>query len=492
MTLTAMRGRAAAVLTAASCAALLVAGAGLATAGAAVGAQTAVPRVNWGSAEEVPGLGALNVGGNAAVNVVSCWRPGDCAAGGSYADAGGHQQAFVVIEHNGAWGQAEEVPGTAALNGDTSASSAQVSALSCAHSGYCTAAGDYDSAGTQQVFVDSETKGRWGTAREVPGVGKLNVGGDASVYAVSCPSAGNCAAGGFYQTPVPEGTPIGQDSQAFVVSQSRGRWAKAEEVPGMQAVSPPPFQVNFVGAMSCRSAGNCTAAGVWNAGPNGSAKYGQSGGFVVSEVKGRWQHLQLPTHGGGDSLVSCSGVGDCLAAAENSVVAQTHGRWGKVRHFAALSGDEISAVKCPTAGNCTVAGFLGYSDSDYGGLNNAFVLSEHDGHWGKVYDLKGVAHGQLSAPFSALWCASPGNCGGGGSAIAGFDDYGDILSGAFVVSERDGKWTVSKTPPGLAALNAGGNAGVSAVVCPRASECVAAGFYTDAGGHQQGFVEGPG
>jgi hypothetical protein len=487
----ARRGRAAAAVTAVSCTALLVAGAGLVTAGAAVGAQAATLRVNWGTAEEVPGLGALNAGGNAAVNVVSCWRAGDCAAGGFYHDASGHQQAFVVTEHNGRWGEAEEVPGTAVLNGDDSASSAQVSTLSCApRSGYCTAAGEYDSGGTQQVFVVSETKDQWGTAIEIPGVGELNVGGDAWVGAVSCPSAGSCSAGGFYQTPVAAGTPIGQDAQAFVVSQSRGQWAKAEEVPGMQAVSPPPFQVNYVRSMSCRSAGNCTAAGIWNAGSNGSPTYGQDGGFVVSEVKGHWQHLRLPVRGGGDSLVACWRAGDCLATAGNSVVIQTRGRWGKAHHFAALSGDVIAAVSCPSAGNCTVAGFLGYSDSDYGGYNPAFVLAERDGHWGRVYHLKGLAGTQLSDPFAVLRCASAGNCGGGGTAIAGFDDYGDILGGAFVVGERDGKWTAAETPPGLAALNAGGNAGVNAVSCPVASTCAAVGFYTDAGGHQQAFVQG--
>src|SRR5580693_8644089 len=138
MTMTPRPGRVG-VVVAVSAAVLLMAcagvtGVGVATAGA-VGVQAAAPRVNWGTAAEVPGLGALNAGGSAAVNVVSCWRAGDCAAGGFYADAARHQQAFVVTEHDGVWGLAEEVPGTAALNGDTSASSAQVSALSCAPSG---------------------------------------------------------------------------------------------------------------------------------------------------------------------------------------------------------------------------------------------------------------------------------------------------------------------------------------------------------------------
>ena len=38
----------------------------------------------------------------------------------------------------------------------------------------------------------------WGTAEEVPGTAALNAGGNAGVNSVSCPSAGNCSAGGLY------------------------------------------------------------------------------------------------------------------------------------------------------------------------------------------------------------------------------------------------------------------------------------------------------
>ena len=41
----------------------------------------------WGTAIEVPGLGALNTGGPAGVNSVSCASAGSCAAGGDYADS---------------------------------------------------------------------------------------------------------------------------------------------------------------------------------------------------------------------------------------------------------------------------------------------------------------------------------------------------------------------------------------------------------------------
>ena len=48
----------------------------------------------------------------------------------------------------------------------------------------------------------------WGTAVEVPGTAALNTG-DAKVTTVSCASAGNCAAGGYYNS-----------SRAFVVSET--------------------------------------------------------------------------------------------------------------------------------------------------------------------------------------------------------------------------------------------------------------------------------
>jgi hypothetical protein len=63
-----------------------------------------------------------------------------------------------------------------------------------------------------------------------------------------------------------------------------------------------------------------------------------------------------------------------------------------------------------------------------------------------------------------------------------------------VAGERNGRWTAAEVPPGLAALNLGagnGNAGVNSVSCPAAWSCAAGGFYTDASGHTQAFVDGP-
>ena len=149
----------------------------------------------WDKAIEVPGTAALDKGGFAEVESVSCAAAGSCAAGGQY-QAFGHQQAFVVTEAGGRWRTAIEVPGTAALN---TGGNAAIESVSCAAAGSCAAGGFYrDGSIHEQAFVVSEAGGRWRKAIEVPGTAALNTGGGAAINSVSCAAAGSCAAGGSY------------------------------------------------------------------------------------------------------------------------------------------------------------------------------------------------------------------------------------------------------------------------------------------------------
>src|SRR5262249_22918809 len=160
----------------------------------------------WGTAIEVPGSGALNAGGGAEVNSMSCASAGNCAAGGDYTDSSGHGPALVVSERNGTWGTAIGVPGSGALN---AGGDARVESVSCASAGNCAAGGFYaDRLGHMQAFVVSETNGTWGTAIEVPGSGALNKDGNAIVSSVSCASAGKCAPGGGHPRRAPRAPPL--------------------------------------------------------------------------------------------------------------------------------------------------------------------------------------------------------------------------------------------------------------------------------------------
>ncbi len=221
----------------------------------------------WGTAIGVPGLAALHKGGgDATVFSVSCAPAGNCAAGGTY-HLGSHHQGFVADERNGRWGTAIEVPGLAALNTDRNAG---VFSVSCASAGNCAAGGDYFRDGGEQGFVADERNDRWGTATGVIGLAALNKGGDAQVDSVSCGSAGNCAAGGYFRDGGEHG---------FVVAERNGRWGKTTGVPGLAALNTGRFAA--VNSVSCASAGNCAAGGFYSGRRGGQA-------FTAVERNGRW------------------------------------------------------------------------------------------------------------------------------------------------------------------------------------------------------------
>ncbi len=386
----------------------------------------------WGAAEEVPGLAALNVGAHAVLSGISCGAVGDCVAGGFYTDGSGFKQAFVVTENTGVWGAAVEVPGTSALN---TGGYAAVQVVSCAGAGACAAGGLYSDGSAFQAFVVSEKKGVWRAAVEVPGTAALNVGGDAQVRAVSCGAVGKCAAGGFYRDSVASNT-----TQAFVVGEKKGIWSKAVEVPGTAALNAGGNAI--VNALSCAGAGNCAGGGSYVDGA------GHTQAFVVSEKNGVWRRA-----------VEVKGTAT-LNAGGNAPVA---------------------SVSCGAPGQCAVSGF--YTDAS--AHRQAFVASEKKGVWRAAVKVPGTAalNAGGTASLFAVSCGGVGECAGGGF----YKDGGGHFQ-AFVVNEENGVWHKAVEVPGTAALNVGGSAAVNGVSCAGIGDCAAAGSYTDGSGHYQGFV----
>ena len=424
----------------------VVAGVGATTSGGA-----------WGQAKEV--AAALNTGGFAYVQSVSCASAGNCTAGGSY-NSSGFFQAFVVTETNGAWGQAKEV--AAALN---TRNDAGLKSVSCASAGNCTAGGFYtDSSGFSQAFVVTEAHGAWGKAQEVAGA--LNTGGWAHVDSVSCTSAGNCAAGGFYS--------VGSGFHGFVVTETHGAWGKPQQITGAGAVV----------SVSCASAGNCAAGGTY------SDRSSDSLAFVVTETHGIWGKLQqvagaLNTGGFGAHVfsVSCASAGNCSAGGSYSgssgalafVVDEANGIWGKAQQVAAALNtggrSQVDSVSCGSAGNCSAGGF--YTDSS--AHSQAFVVTERHGIWGKAQEVAAALNTGGSAAVSSVSCGSAGNCSAAGSGSA-----------AFVVDEANGIWGKAQEVAG--ALSVRGGAGLASVSCTVSGSCSAGGSYQDRSARTQAFV----
>jgi hypothetical protein len=441
----------------------------------------------WGNAEEVPGTAALNQAGADLINAVSCGAVGNCSAAGSYMDSAGYTQAFVADEAKGTWGTAQEAPGTAALNQGGGAGITQVS---CAAAGNCGAGGAYvDASSHTQAFVIAERGGVWAKAKKLPGALTLNQGGSAAVISVSCGSAGNCGVGGYY-------TDGSGHQQAFVASEVKGTWGTAQPVPSLAALNQ--GGAAAVSSVSCASAGNCSAAGYYTDGA------GHQQVFVLSETNGTWgTAVQAPGSGklnaDGYALVnsvSCGSAGNCVAVGQYTEISadqepflidQTNGKWGTAEEIpgaAALNQGGFAmawSVSCASAGNC---GASGYYDNSSGDIE-PFVVNESGGTWGTAVEVPGIAalNTEGQAELNSVSCAPAGNCSAGGY-YTGYNHDQE----AFVVSETDGTWGQAEEVPGSAALNRGNVAAVTSVACASAGQCSAGGTYTDDIGSTQVFI----
>jgi len=221
----------------------------------------------WGIAAEI--AGSLNAGGDATAATVSCATSGNCTVGGVFQDNANRHQPFVLTETAGSWGQAGRVSGSTAF---TSSTETSIAALSCASAGNCVAGGSYSSGvSDDQAYVLTQTHGAWGKAALLPGLASLNQGGDASVTAISCRSAGNCSVGGSYRDKAGA-------FRAFVENEKNGTWTKAIPVPGLAALTATNgVKDSGVVALSCASAGHCVAGGSYHDRKN------HLQAFVVSE-----------------------------------------------------------------------------------------------------------------------------------------------------------------------------------------------------------------
>ena len=407
----------------------------------------------WGKAVAIAGAAGLADGNNVSVSDLSCWSPGNCSAVGSYgAQDGEVTDMFVASQVNGAWHPAVQAPGSASL-GELAVTPDTVS---CASAGNCAAGGWYDPGYTQGVedpFVITESGGTWGDATAVTGLGQDAA--DSQVTSVSCPAAGDCTAVGVYSSS------DDNDWHVFTVGEQKGTWGEAQVIPGIAAQD---YLPSYPAQVSCWSAGNCVAA---------------VAGFAAVETGGTWGTATEFPGTDGDLLlssVSCAKDGQCTLGGGNPVdadgttdavtVSGSDGAWGPAADvpgsdaLAAGYGAFVSTVSCTSGGNCAVGGYYG-EEGNY----HPFVASETDGKWGNAREITGGSLSNIDA-IDQVDCASAGNC----SAI-GNNTNGD--GGGFVVTEINGTWSRAQTVTGDYTM-------MTALSCSQPGLCTAAGGNGDA------------
>ena len=459
----------------------------------------AFPAGHWGAARPLPGLAKLNAGGAARVEAITCSSTGSCLAGGSYRDSAHHDQVFAAFEVKGTWQSATTIPGLATLN---AGGLANVASLSCGEAGDCSIGGSYlDAQGNDIPWVADSVAGAWHSAQglittDLTSIDSQLVQKLGAVNSISCATAGNCAAAltlpslvggtaqaapfvatefnGIWGTPQPaviDSRPGGQLPAELTTVSCAGQdafcitggfytdgnehqhaivmfgmltpdgpsWGAATEPPGLTAlpgygtVSPNAA----VTSVSCLSTGDCAASGFYI----DSGKHHQA--FTGGEVNGsQWTTRMIP------GLAELNTGGQAFAA----------------------------DMSCGDPGECAVVGDFNDSSSQ----SQAFVDAESGHEWRNAQEIFGISN-NLSAAATNVSCFGVGFCVTGGL-------YHDASghTQAFVAGDEGGSWGSARKLAGN--LNAGGNAGVTGISCGFFSNCVAGGFYTDAAGHQSGWV----
>jgi hypothetical protein len=265
----------------------------------------------WGDATELAGIATAPTASfpdtGEAAGSVSCGAPGDCTAVGTYSVRPNGTHAFVATETDGRWGAAAVVAGPADEQLD-------LGLVACAAPGDCAADGRWSSTpeAAGQAIIVAEAKGTWGAAGMVPGIARLEgKGGTSAVASLACTSPGNCTAVGGYQ-------PAKEGELPFAVTETDGRWGNAMGLSGIPADrGGPGGPLSGAVAVSCPSAGNCSAGGSYR------LPFGNIVPFVDDEKDGTWRAAQpiagLADNNGSNSYdsevtaLSCATPGYCTA-----------------------------------------------------------------------------------------------------------------------------------------------------------------------------------
>lgn len=385
--------------------------------------------VAWARAITLRSAPALRIkSGEANLLSLSCSSVGNCSAVGGYALDVNHSRAIVVDEQDGRWGNVEALRGLSARGEGINTAAF---AVSCPSTGNCSAGGTY-SVGAYQllIFVANERDGVWGRARTIPDVGALETGDFATLSTISCATSGNCSAGGEFAG-------VG-GSRAYVLDEVRGTWGSIHPVSG-----PPAYSMvgSVLSSISCSSPGDCSAVGSNPKGSHGLPF------FAVNETNGVW------------------------------------GRAEEVRGLAALSpggSDYEGSLSCGSAGDCGARGIYRAGT----GVTQSFLVVERHGVWGRAFNIPGIValDGRHIEQLSSISCGAPGDCSAGGAYGNGSHER------AFLVNEVNGRWGTPMSIPGLAALNRGLFTSVDRISCSSSDDCGVIGSYSGKGGYSQSFA----
>lgn len=380
--------------------------------------------------------------------------------------------------------------GTLSIPSNLGIANGQVTLLSCVSANNCLAGGWYYSTAANgvQTFLGREVNRSWETATSVPD----NSGGsNFEVNAVSCATS-ECAG-------------VGSNSLGARILRYDWNSRVATSFPVTFANQTLDTAHSMLKDVSCISDGNCVAGGYVNvtAGTNSTAL------LVDSESAGTWANaiqIALPNTVGANAGVNAGQVG-CISTARCVYVGSFNTKEGQARPFIAirqngawqsalspampsnasvLGSQTLNELSCVTGGTCTAVG--AYHTTKGTLVPYSVTITATTVGAGIQIPLPTNAAPAPKAflfGFHGLDCVSVGNCSFG--AQYSYQVNGVKHFGGFLTSEVNGVWntrskaTFMQVPP--SADSAGQYGGVVGMSCWSAGNCAAAVAYLDSG-HQ--------
>ena len=440
------------------------------------------------------GVPNITSAASARLSSVSCATAGNCTAVGKFKNAAGGTEAFTMTSTGGVWGQG--APAVFATGVQKAVPDAEFLSVSCASAGNCTAVGRFRNASNyREAFTMTSTGGVWGQATPAVFAGGVQSSAQSDhLQRVSCSSAGNCTAVGYFKN-------AASGTEAFTMTSTGGVWGQAAPAVfanGVQNSTPN----GYLYSVSCASAGNCTAVGYFN---NAA---GNKEAFTMTSTGGVWGQAVPAVFANGvqnsvpnDYLnwVSCASAGDCTAVGRYKDVngntqaftmTSTGGTWGQVTPIVFANGVQsaspaayMNSVTCVSAGNCVAVGTFKSSSTYF----EAFILTSVGGVWGDATPVtfpSGVRNAAMSDSLDSVSCTTAGNCSAVGS-------YKNAAGGteAFTMTATNGVWG-QPTPAVFASgvQNASQDDYFTWVSCASAGNCAAVGNFKNAIGGSEAFT----
>jgi outer membrane protein OmpA-like peptidoglycan-associated protein len=370
------------------------------------------------------------------------------------------------------------------------ATGSSFTAISCPTASTCTAVGQVGAAAGPLALIYQQVAGSWSsvTAPLPPGASAAHPGAD--LLAVACAAPGSCVAVGSYTNTTGGGT-TGQ--QALIDVETGGVWSAVRTpLPANASTS----SNNTLGAVSCASSGSCVAVG----------SYAETGGneqaLLVVESAGVWSAVPAPLPTGANganannaldgvtctSNTDCVAVGDYVATVPGSTCTnhacqlalldvETSGVWSSQivplpsnATAGPATGDLLSAVSCPSTGECVAVG----SYVDTKGNNRALLDVETAGTWGAV--AAPLPAGASAAPNTnalvSVTCTAVGTC----VAVGQYDNTSEFPEG-LIEDDVGGAWSPVSAPTPSDGRALQPDVALNSVSCAPGAGCVAVGSY---------------